>query len=397
MNKLTAALASRKARHRKRHAPTGATFALADRIDYLNGEHWDALTRGASIFQQRRFARALEAAAPDNLAPRYAIVYRDGEPVAAISAQFLDVGGERVVAQAATGKRVSALKRVRTRILVCGNVMSTGLHGVAIKPGVAPEEAWPAISEALLRLRRAEKLGDNSGFIMIKDFAERASSIDGSLADFGYSPLATEPNMVLALRPEWKSYADYNASLAAKYRKEAERVHKRVQEKGCTVEPLAGLDGHAARLDELYLAVHANAKVRLVTVPAGFLPSLERHLGDDFRCTVIRRDGAIVGFVTSLRDGPTAHGYLIGYDRAANADIPIYFRLLHASIANAIDLGCRELSLGRTALTPKATLGAKEQPMSLLLRHRVAPMKHVLKRVLEAVPHDHAPERHPFG
>jgi len=59
MKKLTEHLAARKARHRKRHSPTGATFALADRIDYLNGEHWDALTRGASIFLQRHFARAL--------------------------------------------------------------------------------------------------------------------------------------------------------------------------------------------------------------------------------------------------------------------------------------------------------------------------------------------------
>jgi len=63
----------------------------------------------------------------------------------------------------------------------------------------------------------------------------------------------------------------------------------------------------------------------------------------------------------------------------------------------ATSLRARALSLGRTALTPKAQLGATPQPMSLLLRHRIAPMKSVLRRILEAVPHDLAPERHPFG
>lgn len=395
MKRLVSKLAAVKARHQRRHSPTGATFALADRIDYLNGEHWDRLTRGASIFQQRTFSRALEAAAPDNVMPRYALVYMDGEPVAAVNAQFVDIAGGRMVPTTSKA-RASALKRVNTRVLICGNVMSTGPHAVAIKAGVAPESVWPAVSEALLRLRRAEKLSGHTDFILIKDFDASPAAVDGALADFGYSPLETEPNMVLALDPAWRTHADYVASLAGRYRKEVDRIHRRVSEK-CTVERLVGLADHAQRLDELYLAVHANATVRLVTVPAGFLPALERHLGDDFRCTVIRRDGAIVGFVTNLRDGPTSHGYLIGYDRAANDDVPLYFRLLHASIANALDMGCRELSLGRTALEPKARLGAAQRPMSVLLRHRIAPLKPVLSRILEAIPHDDAPERHPFA
>jgi hypothetical protein len=406
--------AAAKARFR-RHAPTGATFVLADRIDYLNGDHWDYLTRSASLFQQRRFARALEEAAPVNLLPRYALVYRDGVPIAAINAQFIDIGGDRMISKKMRGAngggfnlkalaldkalaaRASALQRVQTRLLVCGNVMSTGAHGVAIRPGIAAESVWPAISEALLRLRRAEKLGGHTDFIMIKDFVERDPAIDRSLSGFGYSPLATEPNMVLRFDRAWRSHDDYVASLAGRYRKEVERLHKRVLEKGCAIETLTGLDAHAERLDQLYLAVHANAAVRLVTVARGFLPALERHLGEDFRCTVIRREGTIVGFVTNLRDGDTSHGYLIGYDRAANEDLPLYFRLLHASIANSFDLGCRELSLGRTALEPKARLGATQIPMSLLLRHRFGSLRPVLAPILQAIPHDDAPERHPFA
>jgi len=150
-------------------------------------------------------------------------------------------------------------------------------------------------------------------------------------------------------------------------------------------------------LHELYLAVHGNAAVRLVTLSANYLPALARALNSAFRCTVVRRGEEILGFVTCLRDGDTAIAYYIGFDRVAAADgLPLYLRLLHATIGDAIAWGCRRLSLGRTALEPKAALGAKPEPMSVWLRHRVPALNWMIRGVLGAVPHSEAPERNPF-
>ena len=110
-----------------------------------------------------------------------------------------------------------------------------------------------------------------------------------------------------------------------------------------------------------------------------------------------RRAGDIVGFVTSVRDGETAIGYYIGFDRAAAAEgLPIYLRLLHATVADAIAWRCTRLSLGRTALEPKAGLGARPEPMAVWVRHRVPALNWVLRGLLGAVPHAEAPERSPF-
>ena len=104
-----------------------------------------------------------------------------------------------------------------------------------------------------------------------------------------------------------------------------------------------------------------------------------------------------LGFVTALRDGKTAIAYYIGFDRDASAEgLPLYLRLLHATIADAIDWGCKRLSLGRTALEPKAALGAKPEPMSVWIRHRVPALNWLLRGLLGAVPHAEAPERNPF-
>src|SRR6185436_4424560 len=92
--------------------------------------------------------------------------------------------------------------------------------------------------------------------------------------------------------------------------------------------------------------------------------------GEDFSCIVVRRGEELLGFVTLLRDGELGIGYYIGYDRSAASTLPLYLRLLHAVVEQAIQWGCRRLSLGRTALEPKARLGAIPQPLFIWARHR---------------------------
>ena len=59
-----------------------------------------------------------------------------------------------------------------------------------------------------------------------------------------------------------------------------------------------------------------------------------------------------------------------------------------ATVADAIAWRCTRLSLGRTALEPKAGLGAKPEPMSVWVRHRVPTFNWILRGLLGAVPAD---------
>jgi predicted N-acyltransferase len=208
--------------------------------------------------------------------------------------------------------------------------------------------------------------------------------------------LETEPNMVLELLPAWRSYDDYLAGLTSNYRKAARKIARDVEAAGYCVEPLDDIERQAEALHALYLQVHARQKLRLVTLSPRFIPALAATFGDALRCTVVRRDDQLLGFVTTLRDGETAVGYYIGFDGAANQEAPIYFRLLQAVIEDAIRLGCRRISLGRTALEPKARLGARPQPLRVWLRHRIPAINVVVRSLLRAIPHEEAPERNPF-
>jgi hypothetical protein len=160
---------------------------------------------------------------------------------------------------------------------------------------------------------------------------------------------------------------------------------------------LHDLSPHAERLHALYKDVQKNAAVKLVTVPETYLCDLSNALGDSFRCHVARRGEEILGFVTTVKDRDTTIAYYIGFDReAASSGLPIYLRLLHATIADAIDWGTSRLSLGRTALEPKAAMGAKPEPLSVWLRHRVPVMNWMVRGLLNTVSHEEPPDRSPF-
>lgn len=411
LRKLAESLRVLRERHGERHRPSGFGFAFADRVNFLNRETWDNITANGSLFLRRDVLRVLEQHGPENVLPRYALIFRGEKPVAALVAQVVRITGDRLRRDAKVAGEnppTNPLRRalapaakvtsanLRDRMLVAGNLLSWGFHGVAFASDEDPAALWPGVAEALYRLRRAERLTGETNLVMVKDARAGQPGVE-ALRRFSYRSMETEPDMVLAIPENWRSYDDYIAALDARYRRNAKDQVKKLTAAGCSVEPLTNLAPHARRLHELYLAVHRNASVRLVTLGESYLPAVAGALGENFRCHVVRRGEEILGFVTSLRDGDTAIAYYIGFDRAAAGEgLPIYLRLLHATIGDAIVWRCRRLSLGRTALEPKAALGAKPEPLYLWMRHRVPTVNWMLRGVLGAIPHDEAPERNPF-
>jgi hypothetical protein len=396
MAKIVRKILEKVSNHRLRHRPTGFGFALADQISFLDGTRWDRAAAGASIFLGRDYLGALEASRPENLAPRYALISRGSEPVAAVVAQVVGAEGRQWMKGEPRGLAKKVVAGLKARLLVCGNLLSWGCHGVAFAPGEDRSALWPAVAEALYRIRRADHLLGETDLILVKDLPDSEAPAAEALRPYSYRPLETDPDMILEIPGSWKKYEDYLAGLTSSYRQSAKKIGKEIDKSGCRVERLADLAPHADRLHALYLQVHENAAVRPVTLAPGYLPAMARALGDRFRCAAVRRGEEILGFVVTLKDGDLGVGYYLGFDRAAAAEIPLYLRLLHAVVEDAIAMGCRRLSLGRTALDPKARLGARPNPMRVWVRHTHPWLNVILRGLLGAVPHDEAPERNPF-
>lgn len=393
-------------RFRLRRTPTGCAYALADDVSMLNPEHWDLLTRGKSVFLSRRYLAVLQQHAPPGVRLHAALVYRDGRPVAAVAAQSI-----RVRADQAAKSDGPARKRVRAwwraiagldqRVMVCGNLLSWGNHGVALADETEPRLVWPGVTEALYRLRKAQGIFGRTDLILVKDLPAEDDGTAQALHPYSYRPFATEPDMVLTLDPAWNTFDDYLASLRKDYRKAIRNTHKEIAEAGLSVQRLSAeeMQRESAALHRLYLDVVEKQRFRLVTLSPSYLPAMAAAFAEDFVTTGIRAaDGRLVGFVTTLRDGDGAVAYYIGFDRqVATAGVPLYLRLLQAVVEDAIALKATCISFGRTALEPKARLGAAPRGVRCFVKHRIEPLNVVVRGLIETMPEpDLPPQRNPF-
>lgn len=403
-----------------KRSPSGLHIAVGDRIALLDASAWNRIVAGQSWFFSRDYLAMLEGAMPEALDPRYALIHgRDGTPLAAVVMQWARLEGRNLRPQARANdededddpsplrRLVGAVKergadalarRWRERVLVCGNLLTYGAHAVALAPQADAALAWAGVAEVLYRVRRAEKLAGQAGFVLLKDVIDGTGGDDELLHRVGYRRLPTEPNMLLRLDPAWRSHADYLASLASKYRSAVKnRILAPIGEAGLVLRDFVPDGALAARMHALYLQVHANAALRPFTLHEVYFAALARAAGDRLRCAgLFDGDGTLLGFIATLHDGTQALAYHIGFERAAAARAPLYLRLLHASVEHAIAMRAGELSFGRTALEPKSRLGAKPQPMSVWVRHRQPVMNRLVRPWLALVHHDEAPECNPF-
>src|SRR5262245_62721304 len=96
LRKLALSLRAARERHEERHRPSGFAFAFADRVDFLDRQRWDEVTASNSLFLRRDVLRVIEQYGPENILPRYAMIFRGDKPVAALTAQIVGVTGDRL-------------------------------------------------------------------------------------------------------------------------------------------------------------------------------------------------------------------------------------------------------------------------------------------------------------
>jgi hypothetical protein len=165
-------------------------------MSHLDPLVWDKLVESHSIMMSRKYLTVLERAGPSNVVGRYALLYRDEHPIAAIAAQRVTVRSDQITI-AGTSKRKRAasvltrsLKHAEQNMLVRGNLLSWGDHGLAIAPVMRSDERSHLISgvaETLYRMRRADALLGKTDIVMVKDVPSSleadASQLRQSLTD----------------------------------------------------------------------------------------------------------------------------------------------------------------------------------------------------------------------
>ncbi len=384
-------------RRKARRVASGYELVLADKIDFINPAHWDQLG-SQTVFLSRDYLRVLENYPPSNTVMRYALAYQEGRPVSAMIFQRISVSGDRLRKKKSDSFTAKALETLDEQLLVCGNVLIWGQRSIAFAADADQSTIWSAVGEAIYRLRRADKLLGEMNLIMVKDFSADIAGAQVQLRTLGYRAIETEPDMALSIRPSWKTPNDYLQSLTSSYRSNVKKLQKDCAAAGVTFALLDALEmqQQAEVLHALYLQVHEGQGLRLATLDPLYLPAMKSIFGDRFRCRAALHEGKIIGFTTTVLDHENAIGYYIGYDKVMNETAPIYLTLLRSCVDDAIEMGAKQVSLGRTALEPKAKMGCLPVPIACAVKHRVSMMNPLITALTKNITHAEPPERSPF-
>lgn len=349
-----------------------------EHVEEIPSEFSEMLSKQKNVFLQPAYLVSLELSKPLDMHFAYACVEADSKPVAFLYFQLIklslaDTGSflnakyfsDEVNELIKAGSNIFFKKLIYTPVylMICGNVFVSGEHGMYMDPKRKTQDLLADLP--LLMKEIIERAGETvkiSG-VVIKDFYDDKTSRIPLLEKEGYRKFIFEPNMILQIRESWKSFDDYLSDLSSKYRVRARNVFKRAAEIMVKEFTEGDIQSHQKQIDSLYTQVHKKAAVHFSAVDARYFQLLKVNLKDKFSFRGYFLDGDMVAFTTFIHNHHSGEAHLVGLDYALNKSHAIYPFLLYQYIEEAIQKGSKELSLGRTALEIKSTVGAKAIPL----------------------------------
>lgn len=347
------------------------TLSMYDSVRDVPSEAWDRLVPPSRIFVQRNYLQVLEDGHPGTL--RFLLARKADDPVAVFIFQKVQLHGEDLrpysgdqpEAQYTWPLAQTLVRFVRDRLhLLHWPLLTTGSPLAADEPGFVFSPALPAGErQSLLLAAIREAAGSLRGI--------RGYLLAGQAPlNQGYHRVPAEPDMVLRLPPEWKSFENYLDALQSKYRVHARRMMRTAEQLQVEELQLSAIrKGHAV-WNALYRQVVEQAGFNLETLHPDYFIRLKEVFAEEFRFFAWYNESRVaVAFHTAFLRDDVLHAHFIGLDYSANRDFRIYPAMLYRYIELALESGVRLLHLGRTAPEIKSSVGAEPVPNHYLFRH----------------------------
>lgn len=377
-------------------------------------EAWDELLPESQQMMSRAYLRAQELAPAEGMGYAYLLFYENKQAIGLAACQLMEFRALRQIQslqQAPEGNVIGrlwhAVKRgvasqLNYNLIICGSTQFTGQHAFVFghtRTGSA--NTMGLLDEGLQSLAASlREEGWHAGGIMIKDLEKGQSPFLQSLEEQGYSAFPFQPNMILPVRPEWGSFEDYLDAMVSKYRVRARRAFKKgeaLEVKEMDEETLAG---YQEEVYSLYNEIAGRADFNMLNLPESYFLALKQAMPERFRVFGYYLQGELVGFCTTLNNGPELEAHFIGFRQEVNMKYQLYLNMLYHMIRIGLEYEQVErIVFSRTAMEIKSSVGAEPVKMYVCLRH----LNPTLNRVLPSLVRWLEPkeegwvQRHPFG
>lgn len=360
------------------------------------------------LFLHQDYLLALEKASPHNINWYAVAVFEENNIVGVAIVQRVALYLKDIFRQTNAGFLKRSVQEVvaktlKGNILVVGNIMHTGQHALlfderTLLSEVFYDQIFKALSDLKnqIRMRHHKKIR----LIMFKDYFEN-DTLPKSLDFVGahkFHKVSVQPNMILSLKTEWATLADYTKGLNKKYRDRFKRARKKLKNIDTIELDLDSLKKQSSELHQLYNHVSNNAKFNTFYLPDNHFVSLKTQLKNNFRVYGYYLENKLIGFYTLILNNDTLETYFLGYDPTYQKSKQLYLNMLFDMLKFGIDRQFKSIVYARTAMEIKSSIGAKPKPMVIYMKHTNSFLNNLLKPVFQVMnPRYKWKERHPFS
>ena len=336
-------------------------------------EKWNELAV-ATIFLSREYLAILEKSAPANMSCHFIGLFEDEDLVGIAVSQFLDLNqlesfGDRDQCIKSSLRNI-AFKNFCSHILLIGNNTLTGQNAFIISENANGTAVLKTLKKAVLALKEIfKKRGTKVHLCSLKDFCEDGLPLF-EIPEFDpYLRFTTQPNMLFAVRDQWKTEEDYVAALSKKYRDQYKRARKKGS--GLTKRQLS-LEEIIAQEEviyDLYYHVAQSAPFNTFFLPKNHFAVFKEQLQENFLFYGYFENEKLIGFNTLIKNGSDLDTYFLGYDDSVQREKMLYLNMLYDMIGYAIKEQFKTIIFARTALEIKSSVGATPLKMYGMMRH----------------------------
>ena len=336
-------------------------------------EKWNELAV-ATIFLSREYLTILEKSAPANMSCHFIGLFEDEDLVGIAVSQFLDLNqlesfGDRDQCIKSSLRNI-AFKNFCSHILLIGNNTLTGQNAFIISENANGTAVLKTLKKAVLALKEIfKKRGTKVHMCSLKDFCEDGLPLF-EIPEFDpYLRFTTQPNMLFAVRDQWKTEEDYVAALSKKYRDQYKRARKKGS--GLTKRQLS-LEEIIAQEEviyDLYYHVAQSAPFNTFFLPKNHFAVFKEQLQENFLFYGYFENEKLIGFNTLIKNGSDLDTYFLGYDDNVQREKMLYLNMLYDMIGYAIKEQFKTIIFARTALEIKSSVGATPLKMYGMMRH----------------------------
>ena len=354
-----------------------------------------------NLFFKLDYLQVLEKNLSKTIQFKYIVFFYKEAPVALAVTQLIDFDSnqqklQEIPCNIGNSIKNKVLKNLEFKLLICGNLFTCGEHGFIFnKEKITAKIAYESLAIALRELRKKDP-AEKPSFILLKEFWPNSIANSKYLITHKFREFEIDVNMVLPIKPEWKTFDDYLQSMRTKFRTRAKSVFKKSAPLEIRDLTFPEIVQYKQAIDLLYNSVIDNAQFKVGKLNAEIFSELKKVLQSEFIFRAYFLEEKLVGFITAFITKNSVEANHIGINYDFNKEYSIYQRMLYDYVALTIKNNKDELHLGRTAEIIKSTVGATPIAMKLYARHGNSLSNKLLKPLVELISPSDFEIRNPF-